>query len=136
MGSVRNRTMPIPLNMLCTLTFISKNLAHGTGLPSPQGVCTTVDVSGSLAHMAGRNIHQSFHFYTTTQKGTRGLGVIRRSCKMPCPPSQPNVGPRRKRLVSDGGVVSVLGSARAPREPLSGEDTEDDGVPALCMHSG
>ena len=67
-GSVRKRTMPIPPNMQCTITFISKNLAHGTGLPSPQGVCMTVDVGGSLVHMAGCNIHQSLQFYTTTQK--------------------------------------------------------------------
>ena len=52
-GSVRMRTMPIPTNMLCTLTFISKNLAHGTGLPGPQGVCTTVDTGSSLVHWLG-----------------------------------------------------------------------------------
>jgi len=33
-------------------------------------------------------------------------------------------------VVSDGGVSSVLGSTRAPREPPCGENTEDDGVPA------
>jgi len=54
------------------------------------------------------------------QKGTRGLGVIRCSSKMLCPPSQPNVGPRPKRVVSDGGVASVLGSTRALREPHVG----------------
>jgi len=69
-------------------------------------------------------------------KGTRGLGVIRHSCKMLCPPSQPNVNPRPKRVVGDGGMASVPGSARAPREPPSGEDTEDDEVPVLCMRSG
>jgi len=40
------------------------------------------------------------------------------------------VGPRPKRVVSDGGMASVLGSARALRESPCGEDTEDDGVPA------
>jgi len=40
------------------------------------------------------------------------------------------VGPRPKRVFSEGGVASVLGSTRAPREPPCGEDTEDDGVPA------
>ena len=49
---------------------------------------------------------------------------------MLCPPSQLNVGPRPKRVVSNGGMASVLGSARALRESPCGEDTEDDGVPA------
>ena len=49
---------------------------------------------------------------------------------MPCPPTQLNVGPRPKRVVSDGGMASVLGSARALRESPCGEDTENDGVPA------
>jgi hypothetical protein len=35
---------------------------------------------------------------------------------MVCPP-QPNVGPRPNRVVSDGGVASVLGSTTAPTEP-------------------
>jgi len=98
--------------------------------PAPQGVCTTVDVGSSLVHMARRNILQSLHLYATTQNGTRGLRTIRRSSKMLCPPSQANVRARPKRVVSDGGVASVLGSTKAPREPPCGEDTEDDGVPA------
>ena len=70
------------------------------------------------------------NFYATTQKGTRGLGVVRHSCKMPSPPSQSNVGTRPKTVVRNGHVASVLGSAGALREPTCGEDTEDDEVPA------
>ena len=57
--------------MVCTLSLISKNVAHGTGLPGPEGVCMTVEVGGSLVHTAGRYIR--LHFYATTQKGTRVL---------------------------------------------------------------
>ena len=45
----------------------------------------------------------SLHFYTTAQKVSRGLGIIKQSCKMPCPASQSNVGPRAKRVASNGG---------------------------------
>jgi len=75
-------------------------------------VCTTINDGDSLVYMVGRN------FLRYNVKGTKGLGVTRRSSKMPCPLVQPNVGSRTKGLVSDGGVASVLGSTTVPSKFL------------------
>ena len=91
-GSVRKRTKPIPPNMLHTLSLISKILAQGTVLPRPRE-CVRQLTSVVAWYIRLGATFISLHFCATTQKEARALGV-RRSCKMPCSPSQSNVGPR------------------------------------------